>query len=182
MPSNIYIANNLSPNNINISITQVGDQILPEGPDGVWNQIASSVPNGGQWGNAYEVAWIDRNQGITNGDTFFWNITVPDQNGAPLATCAVKLVGTLTSSDIAIKAMAANGSFDGDWVATYTDSPKYKVTQNNVTYYVGYFLEPNSLGYSNPTFWAATSPPTTEQLAAMRKAINQKASKASTKS
>lgn len=174
MPSNIYIANNLSPNSINISIDQVGDQKLPEGPDGVWNQIASSVPNGGRDGSACEVAWIDRSQGITNGDTFFWNVTVPDQSGAPLVACTVRLVGTLTSSDIAIKAMALSGAFDGDWVTTDEPSPKYKVIQNNVTYYAGYSLAPNSVGYSDPMFWVATSPPTTEQLAAMRKAISQK--------
>jgi hypothetical protein len=155
MPSDIKIVNNSINPTMNISITQGGYKVLPEGPDGDWNQVASTVPYAGGGNSALptEVAWIDRNQGITNGEMFYWNVMLPDVNGALLATCTIQLQGTVGSSDISIKASAANGAFDGAWVKDYNDSPKYSVTQNGVTYYVSYYLEANSLGYSNPTFW-----------------------------
>lgn len=103
MPTNVYVANSLSEN------LSAATQIAPALSSDYWSdpQGSADVPDGG---GQTELYWIDRNEGISDGDT--WVVTSIAMVGGTAVALEVQLTGTFASSDIAIQ-IAAGGANTG---------------------------------------------------------------------
>ncbi|KAF0811549.1 Sphingomyelinase C [Andreprevotia sp. IGB-42] len=102
--SYIYITNTTA-NTVQVQTRQSGDATLVRGKS--WDSEATEIP-------AYatrRVLWMNRNIGITNGKTFYFDTTVT--GGGSTVTLRQKLTGTWTSSNIWHAARGNN--FDDPW-------------------------------------------------------------------
>ncbi|GAB3385971.1 alkaline phosphatase family protein [Lysobacter fragariae] len=103
MPSTIYASNDLS------SDLSASTQISPALGSEYWSDptSATDLPVGGGQTQLY---WVDRNEGITNHDT--WIITSTVTIGGTAVLLQVQLVGTFASSDISVQ-ISASGNNTG---------------------------------------------------------------------
>lgn len=109
MPTNVYVSNTLSGD------LSVSTQISPSLSSSYWSDPTGStdVPIGG---SQTEIYWVDRNEGITNHDT--WVITSTITVGDSSVLLQVQLVGTFASSDISVQIVA--GGNNTGWQANNT--------------------------------------------------------------
>jgi phospholipase C len=129
MPTNVYVANDLSDG------LSASTQISPALSSDYWSAPggSASLPTGG---GQTELYWIDRNEGITDHDT--WTVTSTVEVGGSPVMLQVQLVGTFASSDITVQ-IVANGNGTG-WQANNTqlkfvasDGLTYNVTASYVS-------------------------------------------------
>jgi phospholipase C len=124
MPTNVYVINNLA------SELSADTQISPALSSEYWSAPTgpTDLPTeGGQ----IEIYWVDRDEGITDHDT--WTITSTVTIGGSAVLLQVNLVGTLVSSTITVQISAAGGqtgfvSVNTDLTFTASDGFVYKVT------------------------------------------------------
>jgi phospholipase C len=121
MPTQVYIQNNLA--------TSLGSSttVSPSLSNDYWGVTANSEPNNA----TTEVLWMDRNQGITNHDTWIFTTTV-NVGGADVLL-QEQLTGTFASSDISVQ-IVASGQNTG-WQSSNTsltfngtDGNQYRIT------------------------------------------------------
>ncbi|SMC28070.1 Metal-dependent hydrolase, endonuclease/exonuclease/phosphatase family [Andreprevotia lacus DSM 23236] len=100
----IYVTNT-TPNTVTLQTKQSGDATLTRGKS--WDAEATSIPPYA----TRRVLWMNRNIGITNGKSFYFDTTVT--GGGSTVTLRQKLTGTLVSSNIWQAARGSN--FDDPW-------------------------------------------------------------------
>lgn len=123
MPTNVYATNALTGD------LSAATAISPALSSSYWSDPSGStdVPTGGGQTQLY---WIDRNEGITNHDT--WVVTSTVTVGGSAVLLQVQLVGTFSSSDISIQI-----SEGGNGTGWQTDSAQLKfVAADGNTYNV----------------------------------------------
>jgi len=152
----VYLQNNTAYAFM-LSTSQTGDSNLSKGNK--WDQVSSSLR---PWEKQKEFLWYNRNEGITNGDDFYFNTDISAE-GNTLVTLQQKLHGTWRFSNIYHS--AENSTFDHSWYQGYTIRSqnfsfngkdftiKYKAKYNAGTasddiYYVIHEVEPYQLPYS----------------------------------
>ncbi len=118
MPTYVYL-NNLTPLSVNLTVTFPGNQI----DAGDWAQLQTSLQ---PFGLDNQVAWVDRDVGIHDGESYTMLVNVNDSSGNLIVSANIGLTGTLTSSDITIGAQNSYfddpGGGEGPYSAAWTDS------------------------------------------------------------
>lgn len=137
MPSTVYASNALTGD---LSATTA---ISPALSSSYWSAPSGStdVPTGGGQTQLY---WIDRNEGITNHDS--WVVTSTVTVGGSAVLLQVQLVGTFASSDISIQ--ISEGGTGTGW-QTETAQLKFVAADGNTYNVTGSFL---SGGYDDVVF------------------------------
>lgn len=100
MPTNVYVLNDSA------SSISVDTSVTPALDPGYWSDPASPV--GASPGAQVEMLWMDRDVGITNGDT--WIFTSTTTVGGTAVQMQEQVTGTAFSSTIALQVVAAGQS------------------------------------------------------------------------
>jgi phospholipase C len=129
MSSNVYVDNDLSSD---LSATT---QISPALSSDYWSDPTGStdLPSGGE---QTELYWIDRDEGITDGDT--WVVTSTVTVGGSTVLLQVQLVGTFLGSDMTVQIVAGGNatgwlSANGQLKFLAADGNVYSITASYVS-------------------------------------------------
>jgi hypothetical protein len=139
MPTNVYVQNELP-----VSVT-VDTSVTPALSDKYWSN--PSGPVSAPPGPPVEICWMDRDIGITNGDT--WVFTSAASVGGSPVQMQEQVTGTAVSSSIAIQVTAADRSTgwqDEGAALTFT------AADNNTYQVVGKFVSAST--YDNVIYTA----------------------------
>jgi phospholipase C len=129
MPTNVTVANALA------TALSAETQIAPALSSSYWSNPSGSteVPTGDA---STQIYWIDRDEGITDGDT--WVVTTQVSVGGSTVDLQVQLTGTFASSNIAVQ--VAQGANSTGWQTSNTrlsftapDGNRYSVTASFVS-------------------------------------------------
>lgn len=142
--SNYVYLNNLTPLNVTLTVTFPGNAIGA----GDWQQLQTSL---GPFDPNNQVAWVDRNEGIHDGETYTMLVNVIDAAGTTIVSANIGLTGTATSSDMTIGAQNAyftdtGHADDGPYTDPWTDG-------NGQTWVIEFdYLSPNVSGYDDVVY------------------------------
>lgn len=117
--SNIYV-NNLTPFVVNLDVTFPGNAI----ESGEWALVSPALQPFDAANHL--VAWVSRDVGIHDGESYTTLLNVSYVDGTPIVSANIGLTGTLLGSDITIGAQNAELSDtghggDGPYSDTWTD-------------------------------------------------------------
>jgi len=145
MPTTVYFGNGLT------ETLSADTQIAPQLSSSYWSNPSgpTALPGG-----LPQLYWIERDDGITDGDT--WVVTSTVAVGGTAVQLLVQIKGTLLSSDIAVQIIAAGNSTD--WQSANTQLPFTAADGNNylvaATYVSGGIAQ-----YNNVVFAVAPEQP-----------------------
>jgi phospholipase C len=116
MPTNVYVANSL-PQTLS-AVTRISPALSGDHWSDPDPGSGTGLPTGG---GDTEIYWIDREEGITDGET--WVVTSSVTVGGSALSLQVRLTGTLVGSDIAVQI-----AMDGDGTGWQADNTRLNFT------------------------------------------------------
>lgn len=114
MATNVYI-NNLTPLTVDLTVTFPGNSIAA----GDWGQTQTSLQ---PFDPANQVAWVNRDVGISDGESYTMLVNVNDSSGNLIVSANLGLTGTWDSSDITIGAQNSYFTDPGGAAGPYSDA------------------------------------------------------------
>jgi len=114
MATNVYI-NNLTPLTVDLTVTFPGNSIAA----GDWGQTQTSLQ---PFDPANQVAWVNRDVGIHDGESYTMLVNVNDSSGNLIVSTNLGLTGTLLSSNLTIGAQNSYFNDPGGNAGPYSDA------------------------------------------------------------